>query len=636
MKPWQDMTAQELEAEIIKHNELYFKHTSPVISDLEFDAMVRRLQELNPNATILKKIGSDLGASLKKIEHGSPMLSLDKCYDDKTLEHWASKIQGDIMVTPKLDGIALSLHYNEQGILQMAATRGDGYWGEDVTENIRYVASIPKKIMQANIEIRGEIFIKLSDFKKIQGEFKSPRNLAAGAMKQKDPQKTAAFHLSFLAYELLGLDLATEAQKFKKLTTLGLACVEHHLVKNDLPALQKIYQLFLQERSQNNFEIDGVVYRANQLNEQVRLGASAHHPRWALAYKFEGESAITTLKEVEWGVSRNSIITPVGIVEPVFISGASVSRISLHNIGIFKKLGVTLGAQVRVMRRGGVIPHLESVVTPGKVAVLIPEKCPSCHSPTKIVDDFLYCSNQHNCLHTQIAKLKHFVDVLNIEAIGEKWMELLYQQNLVLQPHDFYLLKKIDLLALPRMGEVLANKMLANIEQRKEVTLGIFLQALGIRELAKSTSKILVEHYGTLAKILQASEAELLQLEGIGPTIAHEIVVGLQESKPEIDQLLKYITLVEKKRGEGPLAGKLFLFTGKMSAMERGVAEQNVQSLGGEIANSVNKDLHYLVIGNEGYQNREKGNKWLKAEALMSKGAKIKIISEDEFLKMLQ
>ncbi|MFO1520426.1 MAG: NAD-dependent DNA ligase LigA [bacterium] len=628
----------ELEKEIRHHNKLYFEDQKPEISDYDFDRLVERLKKMKPDSKVLFEIGSDIrkGVVVPKIAHTSPMLSLDKCYKLEDLVDWAGKFEGDVVVSPKIDGAAVEIRYDEHGKLALAATRGDGVKGEDISANVHFVPDIPKKVSEPGIEVRGEVYMPLSVFKTFQEEFANPRNLAAGAIKQKQPKKTGEYRLSFFAYDVRGKEFEEEIEKIRFLQKMGFKTVETRVLKKDEETLQKPWDRFLGERDKLDYEIDGVVYKANSLSEQERLGSSAHHPRWAIAYKFQGDSGVTTLREVEWSVARTGVITPIGIVDPVELSGAQVKHVSLHNFGILQKLGVTIPAKVAMVRAGGVIPYLEKVLEKQGKPVKVPEKCPSCGHPTEIRDDFLYCTNVKNCRAAKMSELEHFLKTVEIDGFGGVLIEKLHDSGLVEDPADFYTLTKEDLLSFERMGEILATKLIGNIQGKREMPLEVFLQSLGIRELARHSSKILVKEFGSLKKIFEATEEELSAIHTIGPVIAREVNDGLRKKRPLIDKLLKYVKVsespVEKK---GPLTGKSFLFTGKLAAMERSEAEKLVEKDGGEVASGVTKDLNYLVIGSEGYKNREKGNKWVKAEKLIEKGAALRVISEEEFLKMV-
>jgi len=631
------MSAEALEKEIAHHNELYFEKNKPEISDYDFDRLVERLKKLKPNAAVLTDIPADYSRKdFKKVAHRSEMLSLDKCYKEEGLLDWSSKFEGEVIVSPKIDGLAVELRYDEAGNLCLGATRGDGWVGEDITPNVRQIADIPAKIGEGPLEIRGEIYMRLSVFEKYKSDFANPRNLAAGAVKQKDARKTREYGLSFFGYDILGLDLKTEAEKFKRLHAFKVPTVETRLCKKE--EMQAAYDYFLAKRNEHDYETDGVVFKANSVPEQERLGATAHHPRYSIAYKFQGDSNATTLKDVDWSVARTRVITPVGIVEPVQLSGATVTHVSLHNVGLLKKLGLRKGSKVLMMRRGGVIPNLESVIQAGRgAAIEIPEKCPSCGAPTELKDDFLYCSNQEGCRQAKLQELEHFMKVIECDGFGQKLIEKLYDNGFVQDAADFYDLKAADLLELERMGDILAAKLIANIQAKRELSLAIFLRALGIRELAKHSSKVLTAEFGSLENLEAATEEELASIHGVGPVIAREVLEGLKKKRKLIAKLRKRIRLVEGERApKGKLSGQSFLFTGTMASMDRKEAEKKVESLGGEIASGVGKDLTYLVIGSEGYKNRDKGNKWIKAEKLIEKGAALKIISEEEFLVLLE
>lgn len=661
---------EQLEKEIAHHNALYFEKNRPEISDYDFDQLVERLKSLKPHSEILSDIPADYSAkTFKKVTHHAAMLSLDKCYNEEDLQDWSSKFEGEVAVTPKIDGLAVEIRYDASGKFELAATRGDGFVGEDISANVKQISDIPHKIPpippfskggdnsffppfsrggngsffpplkkggQGGFEIRGEIYMKLSIFEKYKEKFANPRNLAAGAVKQKDVQKTADYGLSFFGYDILGLNLESEAEKFKLLKSFHIPTVEMKICPKE--KMQEAYDYFLEKRASHDFETDGVVFRANSIAEQNRLGFTAHHPRYSIAYKFQGDSGQTILKDVEWSVARTRVITPVGVVDPVELSGASVTHVSLHNVGLLEKLGLRKGAKVLMMRRGGVIPNLESVIDAGKgAAIEIPQDCPSCGAKTLREDDFLYCSNKAGCRQSKMQEFEHFMKVIECDGFGGKLIEKLYDNGFVQDPADFFDLKLKDLLELERMGETLAKKLIGNIQAKREIALDVFLRSLGIRELAKHSSKILVKEFGNLENIRAATEEQLAAIHTLGPVIAREVVEGLKKNRKLISKLLKRVRLVE---GQAPVKGKLsgqsFLFTGTLASMDRKEAEKKVEEGGGEIASGVSKDLTYLVIGSEGYKNRDKGNKWIKAEKLVAKGSALQIISEEDFLKMIQ
>lgn len=638
MKDLEKMTVGELEEAVRRHNRLYFELARPEVSDYEFDRLVERLKKLRPDSPVLSEIPDYGEKEFRKVPHTAPMLSLDKCYDEKDLLDWAGKFEGEVVATPKIDGCATELRYNVRGELELAATRGDGLVGEEITPNARMIGDIPQKIPRGPLEIRGEIYMRLSVFKKYRDVFANPRNLTAGAIKQKDPRKTREYHLSFFGYDILGSPVRTETEKFALLKSFGVPTVEMKCIEKEAGAMRETFEYFLSCRDAQDFETDGVVFRANRTGEQARLGLTSHHPRFAIAYKFQGDSGQTMLREVEWSVARTGVITPVGVVEPVELSGATVTRVSLHNYGLMKEKGVRRGAKVLMMRRGGVIPNLESVVEAGRGPFIEPpRKCPSCGAATKIRDDFLYCTNKQGCRKAKMEELEHFVKTIECDGFGEKLIGKLYDNGFVKDPADFYTLKKGDLLELERIGEVLATKLVANLQAKREVPLELFLRSLGIRELAKHTSKLLVREFKTLKRVLETGEDELAAIHTIGPVIAREVVEGLRKKRPLIEKLLRYVRVGAAPRGrpeEGrhgglPLRGKKFLFTGSLLAVERSEAEKLVEERGGEIAGGVTQDLDYLVVGDGGGA----GGKLTKAKTLQAKGGKVRILSEKEWKK---
>lgn len=625
------MKVSDLEKEVRRHNRLYFVEHRPEISDFEFDRLVEELKRRKPDSLVLKEIGNDFAGTFKKVAHEVPMLSLDKAYDEKAMLSWAEKFEGGIVASPKIDGCAVSLRYDANGALSLGATRGNGSVGEDITANVKFIKDIPHKISLKNVEVRGEIYMSLSVFKRYKDEFSNPRNLAAGGIKQKDPLKTGEYGLSFWAYDLLGTKAERESEKRGSLEANGFAVVEWKLI--GAGDIQRTFEEYLKRREAFDYEMDGVVYKADNVKEQERLGVTAHHPRSAIAYKFQGDSGVTTLKDVEWSVARTGVITPVGIVEPVELSGAMVSRVSLHNLGLMRKLGLTYGAKVMMTRRGGVIPNLESVVEKGKGEVRSPLICPSCGSKVEERDDFLYCTHPKECVQAKIGELKHFVQSVEIDGFGEVLLEKLYQEGLVTDVSELYDLRADDLLALERLGDVLADKLIRNVAARRELALDVFLRSLGIRELGKHSSQILAREYGTLEKVLSAKKEELSAIHTIGDVIAEEVTFGLKAKAKLMDKLLRHVRVLpfEKKTSAGPLGGKSFLFTGSMLAMPRSDAEKLVGSKGGEIASGVGRTLDYLVVGDSGGA----GSKLDKAKKLQKSGGKVKVITEDEFLKMV-
>lgn len=631
-KPLSEMSASELEEAVRYHNYLYFEKNAPVISDYEFDRLVQRLKELKPDSPILSELPSE-GEERPKVLHREPMLSLEKAYSEEEVQKWAAKFEGSLIVSPKIDGLAVEIRYETSGDMELAVTRGNGIQGDLITENIRMIDDVPKSLPQGDLEVRGEIYMRLSVFKKrFQDQFANPRNLAAGAVKQKDPRRTKDYQLSFFAYDLKGADLKSVGDKFAMLETWKIPTVEIKKARRN--EIEKFYQYFLEKRDTYDFETDGVVFQADDLSEQQRLGSTAHHPRYSIAYKYQGDSGVTTLKDVEWNVARSGVITPIGIVEPVELSGAMVSRVSLHNYGLMSEKKLRKGAKVIMVRRGGVIPYLESVQERGQgESYKSPKQCPSCGSTTEVRDEFLYCSNAEGCTQAKIAELEHFIKTVEIDGFGSKLVTRLYESGFVTEPADYYDLTKENLLQIERMGDKLATKLIRNVQDKRTLDFETFLTSLGMREVGKQVARVIASRFGSFKALRKATEEELTTIDMVGPIIAQELITGLEAKKESIDRLLERISVksVEKKTQEGPLAEKKFCFTATLSSMSRNEAQKKVEALGGIATNTVTKDLDYLVVGSEGAA----GSKLTKAEKLISEEVDLKIIGEKEFLRLV-
>jgi DNA ligase (NAD+) len=632
-----ELTTSELETAIRHHNHLYWDKAAPEISDTEYDRLVLRLKALAPDSPVLLEMGPRERTLGSEIRHSEAMLSLDKCYAGDELAEWAKSFTGEVVATPKFDGIACALRYDGEGRLEVAATRGDGVVGDDITPNALAIEDIPARIaIKHPLEVRGEIYMRLSVFAKFKAEgMANPRNLTAGAVKLKDRAKSAAYKLSFVGYDLLGSTETTQEAELRRIEELGFPKIDRFLLPKD--ALMQGVERFTALRPKLDYEIDGVVFKVNELKEQRRLGQTAHHPRFALAYKFQGDSGTSTLRRVEWSVARTGAITPIAVVEPVVLSGVTVTRASLHNAGFIGKLGLTLNAKVTIVRRGGVIPNVEHVTEPGDAPVLVPEVCPGCGSPVVREKDFLFCSTPKTCKSAIVGQLGHFVSTIDARGFGDVILELAYDAGLVRAPADFYTLTWERLEKLERCGEKLAKKLVAEIEAKRSLDLATFLRALGISELGKNVSSILASRYRSLDAVLAATEEELAATHGIGETIAHSVVSGLVEERPTIDALLVHVTLTHAEEAggaEGPLSGKSFVFTGKMVALARSEGEKRVRALGGAVLSSVTQGLTFLVVG--GDKTGPKSTKEKAADKLIAKGAPIRVIQEEELLAMLE
>jgi DNA ligase (NAD+) len=628
-----------LEAAIRHHNRLYWDQDRPEISDTEYDALVTRLKELAPDSGVLREMGPTRAAGRlgSEFRHREPMLSLEKCYSPEDLASWAESFHGEVIAMPKFDGIACALHYDAAGRLVVAATRGDGRVGDDITVNAVQIEDIPSRIHGAStsLEVRGEIYMRLSVFERFKAEgMANPRNLTAGAIKQKDKAKSAGYNLSFAAYDLLGSNDETQELELKRIAMLGFPKVDYRVLARD--ALYAGFEEFSRLRSTFDYEIDGVVFKANSLREQRRLGETSHHPRHSIAYKFQGDSGLSTLRAVEWSVARTGAITPIALVDPVTLSGANVSRASLHNVGFIAKLDLTMGATVTLVRRGGVIPNVEGVVLAGAEPVTIPVQCPSCGHITIREKDFLFCSTPGTCRRAVIGQLAHFATTCDMLGFGDSILEQCYDAELLRDPADFYTLRAEDLARLPRSGEKIAKKLIDEVDRRRRLELSVFLRALGIAELGKHVSAILADRYPTLDAVLALTDADLSSTHGIGETIARSVVAGLAEARPRIEALRQHVTIAELRHevpAVRPLSGKSFVFTGKLQTLSRSEAEQRVRSLGAAVLSAVTGKTTHVVVGTE--KDGAKSGKQKAADRLIALGTPIAILPEPELVALL-
>lgn len=629
------MSADELEREVARHNSLYWEHAAPEISDVDFDALTRRLQQLRPHSPALAHLGPRPGAG-GAVRHGSPMLSLDKCYEEPELARWLQELGGDVLVMPKIDGLACSIRYDASGSMEVAATRGDGEVGEDITANVRAVRGVPTRLSRGPLEVRGEVYLSLQAFERHKAQGKAnPRNMAAGALRQKDPNQTRAAGLSFLAYDLRGAALATQGEKLALVRELGFDVVEHEVVA--VAAASGAVQRFAERRAALPYETDGVVLVADRVAEHERLGVTAHHPRWAIAWKFQGEEGTSVLRGVEWSVARTGTITPVALVDPVALSGVTVTRATLHHKGFIEKLGLTLGATLAMVRRGGVIPHVERVLSAGSASIELPSVCPGCGAAVRTEGDFLMCSAPAGCHRARVGRLLHFASAVDIQGLGEAIVDEAVQKGVLSSPADLYRVGAAALAALEKCGDKNGEKIAAEIEKKRVLELDVLLRALGIEGLGKTAARTLAERYPSLARLREATAGELATLKGFGEITAGQIVLGLRAQGALLDELLSLVELRSASAtgdggDAGPLSGKSFVFTGALS-MDRKLAEARVTRLGAKVASSVTRALTHLVVG--GSERDAPSTKQKAAQKLVAEGAPITVLGEQAFFELL-
>lgn len=650
---WSDMTPDELEEAVRYHNARYWMDDAPEISDPDYDQLIEALRRARPDSDVLNAIGPagvDPDAALgpgEKLAHEPAMLSLDKCYDEETLTKWFDKFEGKAVASPKVDGVALCIRYDAQGNLSVGATRGTGAVGEVITQNVLHVQGVPHTITQGPLEVRGEAYMPWSTFRaKFEDDYMSPRNLTAGGLKRKDGEDTKDYGICFFAYDVLGTELQSETDKQAFLTAQGFVPVPSMFVEHG--DLQSTFDAFVGDRASLDYDTDGVVYKANDVAEQERMGANSHHPRYAIAYKYQGESSKSILREIEWNISRTGSINPVGIVDPVELSGAIVTRVSLHNLAIMEQRDLTIGACVLMMRRGGVIPNLESVLEAGDAPIVIPTHCPDCGEPTERRGDFLFADHNESCTSMRVRQLEHFVKAFEMKGFGSKVIASLYDAGLVVEYEDLFRLDKTALLKLDRMADKSAQRLIDNAAARQTVSADVFMRAFGIHELGRHVSKILAQRCATMDEVFEITAEEMAEIHTIGELIAKHVTEGLSAQRETMERVLAVVTVefpapVDEDAApvgdvDSAVYDKSFLFTGTLESMKRKDAQARVEALGGRAPSSITAALDFLVIGDKDMEKFNEGwrsSKLKKAEKFIGQGAPMRIIAESEFVGML-
>jgi DNA ligase (NAD+) len=586
------------------YKDAYYNGT-PLVSDAAYDALEDELRGLDPDHELLKSVGAPAAVTAwEKARHAIPMGSLNKAVSEDELRAWAARceelarkarlgpITSDLFVTEKLDGLSLAVTY-EQGRLTDAITRGDGAVGERILSNARRMKGVPAKLKQpVSVTVRGEIILRLSDLKRAFPGAANPRNQASGTSKRLDGQ--GCEHLSVLFYDLDGEEHPTEDEKLKRLVALGLAVP--NAARADLDGAVALHREYAQhKRAKLDYEIDGLVVRANDVHAQHMLGELGNRPRAAVAFKFASQAKVTTLIEIVWETGSSGRVSPVAVVEPVELAGALVRRASLHTAANIAELGIGIGDEVLVSRRNDVIPYVEEVVTKkGKVAKP-PTKCPTCKVALDRIGEYLACRNRA-CSALIEGRIENWIDAIGALDWGDKLIAQLVEAELVREPADLYKLLPEQIAKLERRGLVIAKKVLDNLRAQLPLSLPKFLAALGIESFGLQTAKAIVAAgYDSLEKVQQARSDELAALPGVGPAKARAVTEGLKQRRAEIGRLLAAGVVPVSRANAGPLAGKTFCFTGAL-ARPRKELEQLVESLGGTLLSGVTKELHYLIM----------------------------------------
>jgi len=637
---------QEIEKlrEIIRqHDYRYYVLNQPTITDDEYDALMRKLQELEKNHpefqtpdSPTQRIAGKPQEGFPPFLHAQPLLSLNNAILEEDIRDFDQRLRKllnqnriEYVVELKIDGLAINLRY-EEGVLTHGATRGDGLVGEDVTPNIRTIKTIPLRLLGDKIpkiiEVQGEIYMEKNAFNRLnqdriaKGEppFANPRNSAAGSLRQLDPKVTATRELQMFAYGATLIESSynplTQWELLNYLKELGFKINHHIQMVTSIDEVIAIHRKWENQRKQLEYEIDGLVIKLNSIPDRIRLGSTSKSPRWAIAYKFEATTELTKVLDIEVNVGRTGTLTPVAILEPVNIGGAMVKRATLHNEDEMKRKDVRIGDWVLVGRAGDVIPEVIRVIpeqrTGSEIIFQMPTTCPACHAPVKreIGEAAWKCVNI-NCPAQRKEKIIHWAsrDAMDIEGLGEKLVGQLIETGLVRTISDLYRLKREELIDLERMGPKSAENLIQAIDQSKRRELARFIYALGIPYVGAHIAQILTDHFSSLDQMIGATEDQFLNIDGIGPKVSQSIINFF--SLPENLQLIKELKTLGvypiQKKKEKPIKtqeffqGKTFLFTGTLSHFTRKEAEDLVVSRGGKVAKTISSQVHYLVVGEQ-------------------------------------
>ncbi len=633
--------ADALRERLDNWNYQYYVLDQPTVPDAEYDRCMQRLQQLEAQYPALQRPDSPtqrVGAApldkFRQVSHEVPMLSLDNAFNEQDMLDFNRRLLDrlgagheplEFACEPKLDGIAVSLLYRD-GLLVRGATRGDGSTGEDITHNVRTIASIPLRLRgsgyPAVLEVRGEIYLPRAGFEELneaarqRGDktFVNPRNAAAGSLRQLDARITAQRPLQMCCYgvgQAQGGELpGAHSLVLECLQRWGLRINALSRVVRGIDACDDYYRELAGQRAELPYDIDGIVFKVNDLGLQQRLGFVSRAPRWAIARKFPAQEEMTRLLDVEFQVGRTGAITPVARLEPVFVGGVTVSNATLHNADEIARLGLRLGDTVVVRRAGDVIPQIVSVVSErrpaGAAAIAFPPTCPVCGSPVERAGEeaVLRCMGGLVCAAQQKAAIRHFASrrAMDIEGLGDKLVDQLVDEGLVANVAGLYRLQREQLLGLERMGEKSADNLLQALERSKHTSLPRFIFALGIREVGEATALALARHFGSWEALAQASEEQLLQVSDVGPVVADHLVQFFDSpsSMAVVEQLraagVSWPDL-EVSAAELPLSGQTWVVTGKLESLGRDEAKARLQALGAKVAGSVSAKTTCVVAG---------------------------------------
>ncbi|WP_126445587.1 NAD-dependent DNA ligase LigA [Sulfuricystis multivorans] len=646
--------AAQLRAEIERHNYAYYVLDAPTIPDAEYDKLFRALQQLETEYPELvtpdsptQRVGGQPLSAFREVRHRVPMLSLNNAFSAEEVEAFDRRCReglGKVVISyacePKFDGLAITLRY-EDGLFVQGATRGDGFTGEDVTQNLRTVRNIPLRLAGADvpplIEVRGEVLMLKRDFEKLnerqraagEKEFANPRNAAAGSLRQLDPKITAQRPLRFYAYGVADAGAVRptptlHSEMMARLSSWGIPVARERAVVQGARGLLGYFERIGRQRRSLPYDIDGVVYKVDDLADQERLGFVARAPRFAIAHKFPAEEALTTVLAIDVQVGRTGALTPVARLAPVFVGGVTVTNATLHNEDEVHRKDVRVGDTVIVRRAGDVIPEVVAIVPerrpPHTHPFVMPTHCPVCGSRVEKPEGeaIARCTGGLFCPAQRKQTLLHFASrrAMDIEGLGEKLVDQLVDQGIVATVADLYRLDLPTLANLERMGEKSAQNLLAAIDKSRQTTLARFIYALGIRNVGEATAKDLARHFGRLEALMRADVAALQQVPEVGPVVAESIAHFFSEphNRKVIEALIaagvRWPEETSRRAAPAPLAGKTFVLTGTLPTLTRDQAKALIEEKGGKIAGSVSKKTDYVVVGTD------PGSKFTKAQEL--------------------
>ncbi|MDA9733769.1 NAD-dependent DNA ligase LigA [Candidatus Pelagibacter sp.] len=654
-----------------KYNNYYYIKNKPVVSDQEFDQLKLKITHLEEKYNYLKSadspkniVGHKPSKNFKKVFHKVPMLSLSNAFTEEDLLNFEKKILNFLsknhnhLITyatePKIDGISASLTY-KNGKLVTGLSRGDGKEGEDITANLSTIENIPKKITSKDfpeeIDIRGEVFIKNSDFEKLKEKFANPRNAASGSLRQKNPEDTKKIPLKFIAYTFgyeKGLKVNNQFDFLNQLSKWGFNTNPLNKLITGVKNLVKNYNEIEKKRADLDFDIDGMVYKINDFSIQKRLGYVANAPRWAIAHKFSSNKAVSKIIDIDIQIGRTGALTPVAKIKPINIGGVVVSNATLHNEDEINRKDIRIGDTVTLERAGDVIPHILSVdfkKRPKKsIKFIFPNKCPSCGSKTikeynkltKKKDAVRRCSSEgYYCDKIAIEKLKHFIskDAFNIDGLGKKIIEGFWKLKFIKFPHDIFRLDYDKIEKLEGWGRLSVENLKYSINQKKNISLERFIFALGIRHIGLENAKLLSKHFTSFSNFQNLSKKsnydDLLNIDGIGETQVNSIksFFANNTNTKVLKELEKYLVInnASVKQNNGILNNKSFLVTGKLNGMSRAEIKSLIEENSGNTVSTVSNKLDYLIIGEKPTKRKVENAKQLN----------IKIINQNQFLDML-